>query len=86
MDGQWDPTVQHREMCVIGSLCWTTELEETLSINYTLIIIIINKVNKINEKPCHIVIDIRATFSTLNCTLIGQQTPWSEREDSIGHV
>ena len=30
MDGQWDPTVQHREMCVIGSLCCTTELDETL--------------------------------------------------------
>ena len=39
MDGQWDPTVQHREMCVIGSLSCTTELEETLYINYTLIII-----------------------------------------------
>ena len=39
MDGQWDPTVQHRELCVIGSLCCTTELEETLQINYTLIII-----------------------------------------------
>ena len=24
------PTVQHREMCVIGSLCCTTELDETL--------------------------------------------------------
>ena len=30
MDGQWDPTVQHREMCVTGSLCCTTELDETL--------------------------------------------------------
>ena len=30
MDGQWDPTVQHREMCVIGSLCCTTELDEML--------------------------------------------------------
>ena len=30
MDGQWDPTVQHREMCVIGSLFCATELEETL--------------------------------------------------------
>lgn len=30
MDGQWDPTVQHREMCVLGSLCCTTELDETL--------------------------------------------------------
>ena len=27
MDGQWDPTVQHREMCVTGSLCCTTELD-----------------------------------------------------------
>ena len=34
MDGQWDPTVQHREMCEIGSLCCTTEHEETLEINY----------------------------------------------------
>ena len=38
MDGQWDHTVQHIEMCVIGSLCCTTELDETLSINYTSII------------------------------------------------
>ena len=30
MDGQWDPTVQHREICVIRSLCCTTELDETL--------------------------------------------------------
>ena len=30
MDGQWDPTVQHREMYVIASLCCPTELEETL--------------------------------------------------------
>ena len=30
MDGQWDSTVQHREMCVIGSLFCTTELDETL--------------------------------------------------------
>ena len=30
VDGQWDPTVQHRGMCVIGSLCCTTELDETL--------------------------------------------------------
>ena len=30
MDGQWEPTVQHREMCVIGSLCCTTELDKTL--------------------------------------------------------
>ena len=27
MDGQWDPTVEHR---VIGSLCCTIELDETL--------------------------------------------------------
>ena len=26
MNGQWDPTVHHREMCVIGSLCCTTQL------------------------------------------------------------
>ena len=30
MDGQWGPAVQHRETCVIGSLCCTIELEETL--------------------------------------------------------
>ena len=24
MDGQWDPMVQHREICVIGSLFCTT--------------------------------------------------------------
>ena len=30
MDGQWDPTVQPREICAIGSLCCTTELDETL--------------------------------------------------------
>ena len=41
VDGKWSPTVQHREMCVIGLLCCTTELEETLKINYILIIIII---------------------------------------------
>ena len=35
LDGQWDPTVQHREKtCVIGSRCCTTELDETLYINY----------------------------------------------------
>ena len=30
MDGQWGPTVQHRELCEIRSLCYTTENEETL--------------------------------------------------------
>ena len=30
LDGQRDPTVEHREMCVIGPLCCTTELDETL--------------------------------------------------------
>ena len=30
MDGQCGPTVQHRELCVIGSLCCTTEIEKTL--------------------------------------------------------
>ena len=30
IDGQWNPTVQHREMCVIGSLCCTTDPDETL--------------------------------------------------------
>lgn len=29
-DGQWGPTVQHRELCVTGSLCHTTETEKTL--------------------------------------------------------
>ena len=28
MDEQWGPTVQHREMYVIGSLYYTTELEK----------------------------------------------------------
>ena len=30
MDGQWGSTVQHRELCVTGSLCCTTETEEIL--------------------------------------------------------
>ena len=30
MEGQWAPTVQHRELCVMGSLCCTTEIEKTL--------------------------------------------------------
>ena len=30
MDEQWGPTVRHRELCVIGSLCCTTVIEETL--------------------------------------------------------
>ena len=30
MDGQWGPTVQHRKMCVLGSLCCTIEIEKTL--------------------------------------------------------
>ena len=30
MDRKWGSTVQHREMCVTGSLCCTTEPEETL--------------------------------------------------------
>ena len=30
MDGQWASNVQHRELCVIGSPCCTTEIEETL--------------------------------------------------------
>ena len=30
VDGQWDPAAQHREMCVIGSLCCTRELDKTL--------------------------------------------------------
>ena len=29
-DGQWSPTVQHRELSVIELLCYTTENEETL--------------------------------------------------------
>ena len=40
MDGQWSPTIQYGELCVIGSLCCTIEVEETLQINYALIIII----------------------------------------------
>ena len=27
MDGQWGPTVQHKELCMVGSLCCTTEIE-----------------------------------------------------------
>ena len=34
IDVQWDPTVQHREMCVIESLCCTTEPDKTLKIDY----------------------------------------------------
>ena len=30
MDGWWGPTIQHRELCVIGLLCCTTEIEEIL--------------------------------------------------------
>ena len=30
MDGHCTPTVKHKELCVIGSLCCTTEIEETL--------------------------------------------------------
>ena len=30
IDRQWAPTTQHMEQCVIGSLCYTTEIEETL--------------------------------------------------------
>ena len=38
MDGQWGgATVQHKELCVTGLLCYTREIEETLSINNTLV-------------------------------------------------
>ena len=30
MDWKWDPTVHHRKMCVIGSLCCTKECDKTL--------------------------------------------------------
>ena len=30
MDGQWAPTVQHWKLYMIGSLCCTTEIDETL--------------------------------------------------------
>ena len=30
MDGQWDPTLQHREMCETGSPCCTAGLDKTL--------------------------------------------------------
>ena len=30
MDGQWGPTVQHRELYAIGLLCYKTEIEEAL--------------------------------------------------------
>ena len=36
IDGQWGPTLQHRELCVIGLLSFTTEIEETLYISYNL--------------------------------------------------
>ena len=36
MDGQWGPTVLAQ--CVTGSLCCTTETEETLLISCTLIL------------------------------------------------
>ena len=37
MDGQWRLTVQQWELCVTGSLCCATEVEEALQIKYTLI-------------------------------------------------
>ena len=50
-DGQWGSTVQQRELCMTGSLCCTTEIEETLYINYTLIKKKKNKkLKKKNEK------------------------------------
>ena len=30
MDGQWALSIQHRQLCVTGPLCCTTEIEETL--------------------------------------------------------
>ena len=39
MDGQWDPTVQHRKLCVIGSLCGMTEFDKTLYINYNKVVL-----------------------------------------------
>ena len=30
VDGQWGPTIHHRELCMIGSLCCSTEIKETL--------------------------------------------------------
>ena len=30
MDGQWSPTVLHKELCMTGSLCCTREIKETL--------------------------------------------------------
>ena len=30
MDGQWGPTEQHREPCMIRSLCCMTQTEDTL--------------------------------------------------------
>ena len=35
MDGQWGPTVQHRELHVTGSSCCTPEIEETLETNWS---------------------------------------------------
>lgn len=42
VDGQWGPTVQHRELYVIGPLCCIMEIGETFKINDTLI----KKINK----------------------------------------
>ena len=30
MNGHWGPTVWYRELCMTGSPCCTTEIEETL--------------------------------------------------------
>ena len=30
MYGQWDPTVQHQKLCIIGSVCCTMKIEEIL--------------------------------------------------------
>ena len=43
ISNEWVPTIQHREMCMIGSLGCTTELEATILLIIEIIIIIIIK-------------------------------------------
>ena len=50
IDGQLGSTVQYRELCVIGSLSCTTEIE-TLYINYNKNINIFNKLIQICTIP-----------------------------------
>ena len=34
MDGQWGPTVQHRELCMTGSLCCTKDIVNQLYFSF----------------------------------------------------